>query len=99
MTQVVTALYDNYDSAVSAVNALEDAGSRIPRSYYIKKDMVRWKSGALVGQRQRRFVVSYISGDQKSPAERGWISLHSASVSCSSGNIESYQRSMSDGVL
>ena len=26
MTQVVTALYDSYDSAVSAVNALEDAG-------------------------------------------------------------------------
>jgi hypothetical protein len=26
MTQVVTALYDTYDSAVSAVNALEDAG-------------------------------------------------------------------------
>jgi heat induced stress protein YflT len=26
MTQVVTALYDDYDSAVSAVNALEDAG-------------------------------------------------------------------------
>src|SRR5690349_14927667 len=30
MTQVVTALYDSYDSAVSAVNALEDAG--IPHS-------------------------------------------------------------------
>ena len=30
MTQVVTALYDGYDSAVSAVNALEDAG--IPHS-------------------------------------------------------------------
>jgi len=26
MTQVVTALYDSYDSAVAAVNALEDAG-------------------------------------------------------------------------
>ena len=26
MTQVVTALYDDYDAAVSAVNALEDAG-------------------------------------------------------------------------
>ena len=30
MTQVVTALYDSYDSALSAVNALEDAG--IPHS-------------------------------------------------------------------
>jgi hypothetical protein len=30
MTQVVTALYDGYDSAVSAVNALEDGG--IPHS-------------------------------------------------------------------
>jgi hypothetical protein len=26
MTQVVTALYDSYDSAVAAVNALEGAG-------------------------------------------------------------------------
>src|ERR1700746_1188830 len=30
MTQVVTALYDSYDAAVPAVNALEDAG--IPHS-------------------------------------------------------------------
>ena len=32
MTQTVTALYDTYDSAVSAVNALEASGSRTPTS-------------------------------------------------------------------